>query len=138
MTISLYSGTVSKPGAQHQWVGVVCFTHTARRDDLLMLTVEDIQKKVTGVVAGFNAISMGDKVRRVSLFGSYASSKATDTSDIDLLVEFESEFASCFSLGRLLSDFETALGTTVDIVPFPLPAQSFISIDTVVPLYVEN
>lgn len=103
-----------------------------------MLTIEQIQEAVTHVAKNFNATSSDDKVSSISLFGSYASQKATENSDVDLLVEFNSAFASFLSLGRLLSELENALKVSVDVVPAPLPENSIITIETMVPLYVED
>ena len=103
-----------------------------------MLTIGQIQETVTHVANNFNSSSSKDKIQKISLFGSYASQQASEGSDVDLLVEFNSVFVSFFSLGRLLIDFEDALKVSVDVVPAPLPDNSIISIEKTVPLYAED
>jgi len=100
-----------------------------------MLTLDQVQRVVAEVAQRFNDTSHDDKVTKISLFGSYAAERATGSSDVDLLVEFDSQFASIFSLGHLLIDLEQALGVPVDIVPSPLPKESFITLGTTVQLY---
>ena len=51
----------------------------------------------------------------VRLFGSAVRGEATDTSDIDLLVDFE-EGRSLFDLIALKQDLEDMLGREVDVV----------------------
>jgi predicted nucleotidyltransferase len=112
------------------WIGSI--------GDVIVLTIDTIQEKVTGVVRNFNSTSTDDKVDKVLLFGSYASGQAKEGSDVDLLIEFNSTFVSFLSLGRLLAEFEEALAVSVDVVASPLPENSIISIETTVPLYAEN
>jgi predicted nucleotidyltransferase len=55
------------------------------------------------------------KVKSIGLFGSYAREEQTETSDIDMLVEFEAPvgFIKFMELENYLSDM---LGTKVDLV----------------------
>ena len=55
-----------------------------------------------------------DKVLRIYLFGSYAKGTARPSSDVDLFIEFESDF-SLLSLEELLSEAEKHLGKKIDI-----------------------
>lgn len=56
------------------------------------------------------------KVREISIFGSYVKGKQKETSDVDVLVEFEIPVSllRIVSLENYLSDF---LGIKVDVVP---------------------
>lgn len=101
------------------------------------LSIDTIQKTVNDVVTGYNASDPVDRVRKVALFGSYASGSAHESSDVDLLIEFNSIFVSLFVLGRLLTDFEDALDTAVDIVTLPLPEKNILELDKVVTIYEE-
>ena len=65
-------------------------------------------------------------LRRVSVFGSYAEGRATDTSDLDLLVEFDEPAVSLITLNLLKYDIEDALGLPVDVIHAPLPDNSLI------------
>lgn len=73
-------------------------------------------------------------LQKVSLFGSYAEGRATEESDLDLLVEFEKPSVSLFTLNALKYDLEEALGLPVDVVHAPLPKESMIEPGKVVRL----
>ena len=56
-------------------------------------------------------------VRELSVFGSVARGEATDTSDVDVLVDFEREVTvSFFRLCELRYRLEDLLGLPVDVV----------------------
>lgn len=55
-------------------------------------------------------------LRKVHIFGSYAENRATEASDLDLLVEFEQPVVSLITLNSLKYDLEDALGLPVDII----------------------
>lgn len=65
-------------------------------------------------------------LRTVSIFGSYAEGRATASSDLDLLVEFDHPTVSLIKLNALKYDLEDALGLPVDVIHAPLPANSMI------------
>ena len=65
-------------------------------------------------------------LRTVSIFGSYADGRATEKSDLDLLVEFEYPAVSLIKLNALKYDLEDALGLPVDVIHAPLPEDSMI------------
>ena len=65
-------------------------------------------------------------LRSVSIFGSFAEGRATERSDLDLLVEFGQPAVSLFRLSALKCDLEDALGLPVDVVHAPLPEGSMI------------
>ena len=60
-------------------------------------------------------IREGYKVKEISLFGSFAREEQTESSDIDLLVEF-SENANLLDLVGLSLFLEEQLGQKVDVV----------------------
>ena len=66
---------------------------------------------------------------KVSVFGSYADGRATENSDLDLLVEFDTPSVSLIQLNMLKYDLEDALGLPVDIVHVPLPKGSLLTIE---------
>ncbi len=51
---------------------------------------------------------------RIRIFGSMATDRATETSDVDFLVEMQ-KGKSAFALGGLLKDLEEVLGRPVDM-----------------------
>jgi uncharacterized protein len=55
------------------------------------------------------------KARSVAVFGSVARGEATETSDVDFLVEFEPD-SSLFDLVRLEDALGSLLGTNVDVI----------------------
>lgn len=101
-----------------------------------MYSVEQIRESVISAADRYNQRSDPDnRIRRVSLFGSFADGRATDASDVDLLVSFQSPVVSLFTLARVLSDMEASFSVPVDVVQDPIPEGSFIEIGKVVPLY---
>ena len=93
-----------------------------------MLTIQQIAD-------GVHVASQEYPLRRVELFGSYASGKNTAQSDVDLLVEFTQPRVSLLTISALKYRMEELLGTEVDIVHGPLPQDSMLEIDRRVPLY---
>ena len=72
------------------------------------------------------------ELRKVSIFGSYADGRATEKSDLDLLVEFKYPSVSLIKLNSLKYDLEDALGLPVDVIHAPLPGSSMIRPEKVV------
>jgi hypothetical protein len=93
-----------------------------------MLTVQKIEDCV-------RMASREYPLRKVELFGSYASGKNTPQSDVDLLVEFVQPRVSLLTLNALKLRMEELLGTEVDIVHGPLPEDSMLEVDRRVTLY---
>ena len=93
-----------------------------------MLTVQKIEDCV-------RVASREYPLRKVELFGSYASGKSTPQSDVDLLVEFVQPQVSLLTLNALKLRMEELLGTEVDIVHGPLPEDSMLEVDRRVTLY---
>ncbi len=59
-----------------------------------------------------------NKVRELSLFGSRVRGDFTESSDYDLLVDFQPNSGiSLFEFSRMQIDLEELLGTKVDLVP---------------------
>lgn len=72
-----------------------------------MLTRDDIEKAVADVAPKYGAV-------RVRLFGSHARGEANESSDVDLVVDFERLIG--FALGGMFLDLEERLSCDVDIV----------------------
>jgi predicted nucleotidyltransferase len=75
------------------------------------------------------------KVKSVSYFGSYATGKQTEDSDLDLLVEFVNPFVSLYDLIGLEEEIENQLHIPIDIATFPLPTGSRLLINKTVQVY---
>ncbi|MCG8485636.1 MAG: nucleotidyltransferase domain-containing protein [Clostridia bacterium] len=68
-------------------------------------------KRIIGPIASKYSISV------VYLFGSYARGEATDSSDVDILIDLEgSAIRGLFDLGALYNDLSETLGKPVDLV----------------------
>ena len=101
-----------------------------------MYTFDEIKGCVLEGVRRYNAQAASSKrVVSVELFGSYAEGRASDESDIDLLVEFATPNVGLFALAGVLEAMEEATGMSVDIVQAPLPHDSLLEIESTVPLY---
>ena len=64
----------------------------------------------------------------VEYFGSYAEGKATEKSDLDLLVEFDVPAVSILTIIKLKHYLEAELGNPVDLIHKPLPKGAIIEI----------
>lgn len=99
-------------------------------------SLDELKVKVPEAVRAYNEnASEPDRIEKVSLFGSYAEGRACETSDVDLLVSFTSSVVSLFTLAKVLSSLEECLGVPVDVVQDPLPEDSLLVIQAVIPLY---
>ncbi|MBQ4089038.1 MAG: nucleotidyltransferase domain-containing protein [Clostridia bacterium] len=74
-------------------------------------------------------------IKRVDLFGSYASGTANDDSDIDILVEFSETPISLFKISGFQQALSDLLNMEVDVVEAPLQPDSMLIIDRTVCLY---
>lgn len=93
-----------------------------------MLSNEEIVSAVSGIAARF-------PLKRASYFGSYAEGRQTETSDLDLLVEFQNPAVSLFVLSAIKNDLEDLLKIPVDIVHAPVPDDSLLKIGKMVHIY---
>ena len=74
-------------------------------------------------------------ITKIFLFGSYADGRNTSDSDVDLLIEFETEAVSLLTLADIKIRIEDILGVEVDVIHGPLPENSLIEINKVVEIY---
>jgi predicted nucleotidyltransferase len=73
-----------------------------------LFTIEDIKTKVSDTARQYG-------VKKVYLFGSYASGKANSESDIDICIE-KGNIQTLFELSGFCQDLEETLGNKVDVV----------------------
>ena len=66
---------------------------------------------------------------------SYASGRATEKSDIDLIVEFADESISLFDLAGLKYDLEELLDIKLDVIHGPIQEDDLITIQEAVTIY---
>ncbi len=76
-----------------------------------MITKEDIFKRRGEIIAVAQKYGASD----IRIFGSVARGDATEESDLDLVVQFESG-RSLFDHGGLLMDLRELLGMKVDVI----------------------
>lgn len=93
-----------------------------------MLSIRGIEEGVREAVAPY-------PVRRVALFGSYADGRQTESSDVDLLVEFTSAAVSLVTVSALRQRLEDCLGAEVDLVHAPVPEGSLLEVGRTLTVY---
>ncbi len=76
----------------------------------MVYTLHELRAIVTPIAEKY-------KLKAVYVFGSYARGEATETSDVDLLVDTTgADLSGFFALGGLYNDLEAALGKRLDLV----------------------
>jgi predicted nucleotidyltransferase len=93
-----------------------------------MLTHKKIMETIAKTAEQFS-------LKKVSYFGSYADNKATEQSDLDLLVEFVSPHVSLFTIAGLKYTLEEELSISVDVIHAPVPKGAIIDIGKMVSVY---
>lgn len=93
-----------------------------------MLTMEQIKNAVAVIASEY-------PIKTVLLFGSYAEGRNTPDSDIDLMIEFETEAVSLLTLSAIKYRVEELLSVDADIIHAPLPENSLINPEKVVQIY---
>lgn len=93
-----------------------------------MLTIDAIKKEVKPLAEKY-------KIRKVDLFGSYATNSATEKSDADFLVEFNTPVPSIFAVMGFREELENRLNYPVDVVTLPITRKNLLEIDKVVNIY---
>ncbi|MCL1873141.1 MAG: nucleotidyltransferase domain-containing protein [Clostridiales bacterium] len=94
----------------------------------MMLTLDDIRQVIMPLAEKYDII-------KVDLFGSYASGKATETSDADFLVKFRADIPSIFKVLGFKEELETNLRYPVDVVTLPITKKDKLNIDKVIKVY---
>lgn len=93
-----------------------------------MLTMEQIKNAIAVIASEY-------PIKTVLLFGSYAEGRNTPNSDIDLMIEFETEAVSLLTLSAIKYRVEELLSVDADIIHAPLPENSLINPEKVVQIY---
>ena len=76
----------------------------------MVYTLDEIRKIITPIAVRY-------KLKAVYVFGSYARGEATETSDIDLLIDTTgTAVKSLLRLAEVYCALETALGKPVDVI----------------------
>lgn len=94
-----------------------------------MLTIANIMTVAETVAKEFPIVS-------IQLFGSYAENRNTEESDVDILVEFAPDTCvTLLTVSNIKIRMEELLKTPVDVITVPIPKDSILEINKVVPLY---
>ena len=93
-----------------------------------MLTIEEIKKTVAEIAPKYN-------LKKVTLFGSRANGTAKENSDVDLIVEFETDAVSLIKLSALMIKLEEMFGVKVDVIHGPLEAEDFLEVEREIEIY---
>ena len=82
----------------------------------------------TQIEAAIKKASTQFPLANVDYFGSYAENRATEESDLDLLVEFLEPAVSLVTIIRLKHFLEAELPVSVDVIEYPLASGAIIEI----------
>jgi predicted nucleotidyltransferase len=92
-----------------------------RKKEVKMLTHEAIAQAAKKAGKKFSLTKM-------SYFGSYAEGRATENSDLDVLVEFDTPSVSILTIIGLKNFLENELHKPVDVIHVPIPKGALIEI----------
>ena len=96
----------------------------------MIYTLDEIRKRVEPVARKY-------QLRAVYLFGSYARNEATETSDVDILIDRHgSKIRGMFDMGGLYNDLRASIGKEIDLVTTQTLEQQ--STQQRTPWFVEN
>ena len=93
-----------------------------------MLTTEKIRITIESIAEKYG-------IKKVTLFGSRATKNFRENSDVDLIVEFETNSVSLFKLAGLMNELEEKFGVSVDIIHGPLTKDSMLEIEKEIEIY---
>ena len=93
-----------------------------------MLTTEKIRITIESIAEKYG-------IKKVTLFGSRATKNFRENSDVDLIVEFETDSVSLFKLAGLMNELEEKFGVSVDIIHGPLTKDSMLEIEKEIEIY---
>ena len=76
----------------------------------MVYTLDEIRSRIAPVAEKY-------QLRAVYLFGSYARNEATETSDVDILIDRHgSVIRGMFDMGGLYNDLRESVGKEIDLV----------------------
>jgi predicted nucleotidyltransferase len=84
--------------------------HTREKVAGVVYTIEQLKEKITPVARKYGLTT-------VYIFGSYARGEATDTSDVDILVDkTDARLHGLFAMGGLYNDLSEAVQKPIDLI----------------------
>lgn len=94
-----------------------------------MITIEKIKEIVAKIAPEYN-------LKKVTLFGSRATGKNREDSDIDLIVEFDkNKIVTLFDIAGIKVDLEEFFGVGVDVLHGPKKDSWLIEIEKEIEIY---
>lgn len=77
-----------------------------------------LSKKALSIIPLIRDFMTKQPINKAWLFGSYSRGEETETSDIDILVDYDNSkgLVSLFKMGGILMDLSELLGCKVDLV----------------------
>ena len=96
-----------------------------------MVSIDEIKLSVNKIISKY-------PLKRIALFGSYATNEQNEDSDVDFLVEFTSPSISLFTIAALKYDLQDMLNIPVDVIHSPIGAESIIMPKKEVDIFVKS
>ena len=75
----------------------------------MIYTTDELREKISPIAEKY-------QLRRVYVFGSYARNEATDTSDVDVLVDTTDSIVQGWIIGGLYNDLCETFGEEIDLI----------------------
>lgn len=96
----------------------------------MIFSIEDLRQRIIPIAERY-------ELQAVYLFGSYARDEATDSSDVDILIDRDrSKIRGMFDMGGLYADLRNEIGKEIDLVTIQTLEQTSTLERT--PLFVKN
>lgn len=93
-----------------------------------VLTISEIKQAVSDISEQY-------PIKKISIFGSYADGTATEESDIDMIVEFNTPNISLLTLSDIRYEMMDRLHKDIDVIHGPLESNAMIQVDGMVSIY---
>ncbi|MGL5676622.1 MAG: nucleotidyltransferase family protein [Cellulosilyticaceae bacterium] len=93
-----------------------------------MLTISEIKEVVSDITQHY-------PIKKLAIFGSYANGTATEESDIDMIVEFNTPNISLLTLSDIRYEMMERLHKQIDVIHGPLESEAMIQVDGMVSIY---
>ena len=91
---------------------------------------------ISNIITAAETVAKEFPIISIQLFGSYAENRNTENSDVDILVEFApSACVTLLTVSNIKIRMEELLKIPVDVITVPIPEDSILEINKVVPLY---
>ena len=132
---------VTKQAAEDQALGLSGRKVASRSSIIERLIRENLETQgaLDRATITYFVIKLGEAygAERISLFGSYARNEATETSDVDILIDRTgSKIKGMFDMGGLYCDLRDSIGKEIDLVTTQTLEQASTRQRT--PLFVDN